>query len=1043
MKKERLLSLLLILMVSITVFAQNTLYSGRVFDESGEPIIGASVVVKGTSQGSVSDMDGKFSFEGTEGATLVISYIGYCSQELRGTKNMVITLKEDSKVLTDVVVIGYGVQKKSVVTASIAKVGADELGIAAPVRMDNALKGLVSGVQVTQASGQPGSGSKIRIRGTGTINSSDPLYIVNGMPIEGGIDYLDPSDIESIEILKDAASGAVYGSRAANGVVLVTTKKGKIGKVSVSYDFSYGWQNPWHKRNMMNATDYTTMMKEAAGYAGMTDIDEKLASFGKNNTDWQDVVFNSNAPVQNHHLSISGASDKLNYFLALGYYNQEGTIGGNYGRSNYERLSINSNTNYVIFDDSKERNWLKKLTIGSDLSYSRINNTNIETNSLTGSALGNAIFLSPLMGIYADDPANLEATYADQIKQYGPLVVDKVTGRLLSIPTQDFNEITNPLGYLSLPGTKYNSDKFVANFYAEVALWDNLKFRTSYGVDLSFWGEDGWNYPYYLGVNAHNDKSSVTSQMNRGLRWQVENVLSYDKTFGKHSLNVVLGQSAIQYKGRYLSGSAQDLIAIDGTKTNIDFTSGLKTDGKRDVSGSRFSPHTLASYFARVSYNYDERYMLQATVRCDGSSNFGPNNKWGVFPSASLGWNITNEKFMEHRPDWLSNMKIRVSWGKNGNEAINSFLYTANVAMGSNYAFGGGSSQQVMPGSKPSGTPNKNIKWEESEQTDLGIDLGFFGQALTFTADYFKKTTNGMLKEMSVNSYLGESKPWGNVGVMENSGVEFELAYKYHHNDFNFRVAGNISYLKNKLVDLGNGVGYETYDNVHQIGNVSRAENGMPYPFFWGYKTNGIFQNQSEVDSYVNAQGKKLQPNAQAGDVIFIDYNGDGVIDDADKMMIGKGDPDWTYGLSLTASWKNFDLNMLWAGSIGNDIFDATRRLDLRYVNLPQKMINRWHGEGTSNTMPRFTWTNDNDNYRASDLYIHDGSYLRLKNIQLGYTRKVFINSLRFYIAVENFITITSYKGLEPEISYGTQSGIDRGYYPQSRTFTIGANIKF
>lgn len=1049
MKKERLLSLLLILMVSITVFAQNTLYSGRVFDESGEPIIGASVVVKGTSQGSVSDMDGKFSFEGTEGATLVISYIGYCSQELRGTKNMVITLKEDSKVLTDVVVIGYGVQKKSVVTASIAKVGADELGIAAPVRMDNALKGLVSGVQVTQASGQPGSGSKIRIRGTGTINSSDPLYIVNGMPIEGGIDYLDPSDIESIEILKDAASGAVYGSRAANGVVLVTTKKGKIGKVSVSYDFSYGWQNPWHKRNMMNATDYTTMMKEAAGYAGMTDIDEKLASFGKNNTDWQDVVFNSNAPVQNHHLSISGASDKLNYFLALGYYNQEGTIGGNYGRSNYERLSINSNTNYVIFDDSKERNWLKKLTIGSDLSYSRINNTNIETNSLTGSALGNAIFLSPLMGVYADDPANLEATYADQIKQYGPLVVDKVTGRLLSIPTQDFNEITNPLGYLSLPGTKYNSDKFVANFYAEVALWDNLKFRTSYGVDLSFWGEDGWNYPYYLGVNAHNDKSSVTSQMNRGLRWQVENVLSYDKTFGKHSLNVVLGQSAIQYKGRYLSGSAQDLIAIDGTKTNIDFTSGLKTDGKRDVSGSRFSPHTLASYFARVSYNYDERYMLQATVRRDGSSNFGPNNKWGVFPSASLGWNITNEKFMEHRPDWLSNMKIRVSWGKNGNEAINSFLYTANVAMGSNYAFGGGSSQQVMPGSKPSGTPNKNIKWEESEQTDLGIDLGFFGQALTFTADYFKKTTNGMLKEMSVNSYLGESKPWGNVGVMENSGVEFELAYKYHHNDFNFRVAGNISYLKNKLVDLGNGVGYETYDNVHQIGNVSRAENGMPYPFFWGYKTNGIFQNQSEVDSYVNAQGKKLQPNAQAGDVIFIDYNGDGVIDDADKMMIGKGDPDWTYGLSLTASWKNFDLNMLWAGSIGNDIFDATRRLDLRYVNLPQEMINRWHGEGTSNTMPRFTWTNDNDNYRASDLYIHDGSYLRLKNIQLGYTlpqmltRKVFINSLRFYIAVENFITITSYKGLEPEISYGTQSGIDRGYYPQSRTFTIGANIKF
>ena len=1049
MRKERLLHLLFTLLISMTALAQNQEYSGTVVDVQGEPIIGASVIIKGSTQGAITDLDGVFRLSGPGGSTLVISYVGYTTQEVKGGKGMKITLREDSKLLSDVVVIGYGVQKKSVVTASIAKVSAEDLNLSAPVRMDNALKGLVSGVQVTQASGQPGSGSKIRIRGTGTINSADPLYIVNGMPIEGGIDYLDPSDIESIEVLKDAASGAVYGARAANGVVLVTTKSGKIGKVSVSYDFSYGWQNPWHHRKMMNASQYTTLMKEAASYAGESNIDEILGAMGNSDTDWQDVTYNDNAPVQNHHLAISGASDKVDYFLTLGYYKSEGIVGGNYGRSNYERLSLNTNSNYTIFDESKNRNWLQKLKIGENVSYSRIRNTSIETNSLTGSALGNALFLSPLMAVYADDETAMNTKYANQINQYGPLVYDKLTGRLLNVPTDDFNEISNPLGYLSIPSEKYNSDKFVANFYAELSLWDTIKFRTSYGADLSFWGTDGWSKPYYLAKNAHNDKSEVWSQMNRGFRWQVENVLSWDKTFGEHTFNVVLGQSAIKYTGRNLSGSAYDMIAIDGSKANLDFTTGLKTDGKRDASGGAFSPRTLASYFARMSYNYAERYMAQFTVRRDGSSYFGPNHKWATFPSVSVGWNVTNEKFLENRPDWFSNMKVRVSWGKNGNENIGAFRYTANVNMGSNYAFGGGSHQVVYSGSKPSGTPNPDLKWEESEQTDLGVDFGLFHSALTLTVDYFKKKTNGMLKTMSVPSYLGESKPWGNVGKMENSGVEFEASYKYHRGDFNLHIGGNIIYLKNKLINLGNAEGYETYDNVHQIGNVSRAENGEPYPYFWGYKTAGIFQTAEEVANYVNSKGEKLQPNAQPGDVIFVDYNGDGVIDSSDKTKIGKGDPDWTYGMSLTASYKGFDLSMLWAGSIGNDIFDATRRLDLRYVNLPKEMMDRWHGEGTSNSIPRFTWTNANDNYRASDLYVKDGSYLRLKNIQLGYTlpstltKKVFIKSLRLYVAAENLLTITSYKGMEPEISYGTQSGIDRGYYPQVRTFTIGTNIKF
>lgn len=404
---------------------------------------------------------------------------------------------------------------------------------------------------------------------------------------------------------------------------------------------------------------------------------------------------------------------------------------------------------------------------------------------------------------------------------------------------------------------------------------------------------------------------------------------------------------------------------------------------------------------------------------------------------------------MEKRPEWFSKMKLRLSWGKNGNEAIGAFRYTANVAIGNNYTFGGAGNQVIMGGSKPSGTPNADLKWEESEQYDAGLDFSFFNNALTFTVDWFKKKTNGMLKTMSVPSYLGESKPWGNVGDMENSGIEFEMGYKFRKGDWAFNINANASYLKNKLINLGNDTGYETSDEVHLIGNVSRAENGQPYPFFYGYKTAGIFQNQAQVDAYVNDKGVKLQPNAQPGDVIFVDYNGDGKIDDADKTNIGKCDPDWTFGFNLGASWKMLDFSMLWAGSFGNKIFDTTRRIDLRYANLPEEFMGRWHGEGTSNTMPRFAWSTANDNNKVSDLYIKNGSYVRLKNIQLGvtlpkkWTETVFISNLRFYVAAENLLTFTSYKGMEPEIYSGTQSGIDRGFYPQNRTITVGANVTF
>ena len=1046
-----MLSVCLMLFLAVSVFAQQVTVKGNVKDAAGEPIIGASVLVKGTTNGTITDLDGNFVLLNVDGAAEIeVSYIGYVSQtkQVKGSESLIFMLKEDTETLDEVVVIGYGVQKKSVVTASIARVSADELSNAAPVRVDNALKGLASGVQVTTENGQPGSKAKIRVRGTGTINNSDPLYIVDGMPIDGGIDYLNPSDIQSIEVLKDAASGAVYGARAANGVVLITTKSGKEGKVSVTYDFSYGWQSPWKERKMLDATQYATLMNEASNYAGEGDLYSNPAHYGKG-TDWQKETFNYGAPVQNHQVSVSGGTEKVNYYLSLGYYNQEGIVGGDYDRSNYKRMTMRTNTTYTLFDEAKQRNWLSKMVVGVNAAYSRINNSNIEANSLTGSALGNAMFLSPMMGVYADDEAALYAQYADEIKQYGDLVRDKKNGRLLTVPSKDFNEISNPLAYLSLPGETNNSDKFVANFFAELTIWDNLKFKTSYGTDLAFWGKDGWSKPYYMSVNAHNDKSKVWSEMNRGCTWQVENVLTYDKMFGAHSLAVVLGQSAKKYTGRKIGGSAYDMIAEMEDKANIDFTTGLASDGKRDVYGGAVDPTSLASYFGRISYNYDERYMLQLTVRRDGSSNFGPNNKWAVFPSVSVGWNLTNEKFLEKRPAWWTSTKVRLSWGKNGNENIGAFRYTANVAMGNNYVFGAGAGQQMVIGSKPSGTPNPDLKWEESEQYDAGLDFGFFENTLTFNVDYFKKKTNGMLKEMSIPSYLGESKPWGNVGSMENSGIELDLGYRFQTGDWNFKVGANISYLKNKLINLGNADGFEMKDNVHQLGNVTRSENGEVYPFFYGYKTAGIFQNQAQVDAYVNSKGEKLQPNAQPGDVIFVDWDQDGTISDSDRTKIGKGTPDWTYGLNLQVGWRAIDFSMLIAGSIGNDIFDATRRLDLRYVNLPEEMMDRWHGEGTSATQPRFTWTNNNDNYRVSDLYIKNGSYMRLKNIQLGYTlpptwtSKVFISSLRLYVAAENLLTLTGYKGFDPEISSDTSAGIDRGIYPQSRTFTLGLNLHF
>ena len=1040
---KKIAALILALGMSLAALAQNATLRGVVQDTAGQPVVGAFVVEQGTQNGTVTDLDGAFVLRAPKGSTVEISCIGYVSQTFGVTADQTVTviLEDDAEMLDETVVIGYGVQKKSVVTASIAKVSDQLLENVAPVRVDAALKGLAAGVTVTSSSGQPGASSQVRVRGIGTINDSNPLYIVDGMPVDiNGIDYINPSDILSVEVLKDAASGAVYGARAANGVILVTTKSGQKGSARVSYNYTYGVQNPWKKYDVLNATEYAILMNEGYMNEGKAPVYADPYALGKG-TDWQDEIFNYNAPKQSHQLSVSGGTDLVNYYISLGYDDQEGIVGGNWDHSNYKRLSLRSNTNFNLLDKTKERHFLNKITAGINLSYSRAKSMGITTNSEFGGPLGSALGMAPTISPWAADNSILE--------EHPDAVVDPRDGRAFTIVDGAiYNELLNPLAQLAVPASKGNSDKFVTNFWLETALWDSLKFKSSFGGDLSFWGSDWWSPKVYYSSKSFTEYSSAGSSMNRAFTWLWENTLSWDKTFGAHSIQALLGQSAQSNVGQGVSGSNKYLIEENPYMAGIWFTTGTQGAGDMNASGYVYNPHRISSLFARLSYNYAERYMFQATVRRDGSSNFGPSHRFATFPSFSLGWNFTNEPFFQAiNPGFLSLGKFRFSWGKNGNESIGQYRFTTTVATGNNYAFGNGPAV-ITTGAKPNGFANSDLRWEESEQTDIGLDLAFWNSAFTFTVDWYRKRTNGMLMNMPIPAYAGDSAPVGNVGTMDNKGWEFEANWKHDFNGFFFQIGGNATYLKNVLVNLGNDTGYANYDS-HKIGTLTRGENGYPFPFFYGWKTDGIFQNWDEVNGYTNAEGGLIQPKAQPGDVRFVDVNGNGAIDDDDRTYLGKGMPDWTFGLHLNMAWKGLDLSAVFQGVLGAQAMNVTRRTDLFYINLPKYMLGRWTGEGTSNKYPRMTMATDaNENWRSSDLWIEDASYFRLKNLQIGYTlpqsltRKIFIDSLRLFVMGENVFTLTNYTGFDPEVSSGgTSLGIDRGVYPQARVWSVGVNV--
>lgn len=875
MKRSRyLFTLLALLLMSMTAYAQEKVYSGVVVDNTDEPVIGATIVQKGTQVRTITDMDGVFKITASPGTTLVISYIGCKTQEVKVKDNMRVVLEDDTQMLNDVVVIGYGTQKKSVVTASIAKVSSEDLAGKTRLRADDALKGMAAGINVTSASGQPGAKSTIRVRGIGTINNTEPLYIIDGMPTDqDGMESVNPSDIESIEVLKDAASGAIYGARAANGVILVTTKKGKTGKAQINYNFSYGWQSAWKHRDVTGATDYAILQNEKFINGGQTPLAEladpwnlkdkngnAIVGFG---TDWQDLIFNDNAPIVQHDVSVSGASEKVNYYLSLGYFEQEGIVGGNYGQSNYNRLTIRSNTNYNLFDASKERKFLNKLDLGVNVSYMRVHNTGVDANSTWGSPLGSALYLSPTL------PVTLNRYNADGSPGPGQSLLDAyaaydlycdAAGNPYTVPNfvGAYNEQVNPIALMQRNPTRNWSQKFMPKFSIDLQLIDNLKYHFTWSAEQSFWGNESAQLEnYYLsGNNTGNNHTSAGVYKGNKSTWQIENTLTYDKTFGKHTIGIVLGQSALKEKGDDLSFSHWNL--VNPNKPYLNYTTGdiaiIGDDGKIKIQanggGGPYVEHRMVSYFGRFSYSFDERYMVQATVRRDGSSRFGINNKYGTFPSASIGWNIHKESFMGSTRNWLSNLKFRASWGKNGNDNIDDFAYTSLTYTGGDTNNYFGKNAVMFYGSKANRLANEDLKWEESEQTDLGFDFGFFNNALTFSVDYFVKKTNGMIIEMPIPSYVGEAKPLANVGDMENKGWEFELGYKFNVGDAKFAVKGNASYLKNKLKSLGNETGFLNWGISQFSDGGTRAEDGQPFPFFYGYKTLGVFQNMDQVNNY-------------------------------------------------------------------------------------------------------------------------------------------------------------------------------------------------
>lgn len=1014
---------LLILMYSFAVFAQGIQVKGVVTSaDDGQPIPGVSVVVKGTTLGMITDINGSYSLNAQGNATLVFSFVGMKTQEVPVNMKTVINvvLATEQTDIDEVVVVGYGTQKKSLVTGAISKVNSEDLKKSSDMRVTQALQGKTAGVVISSNSGQPGDQVSIRIRGIGTNGDAEPLYIIDGLPMSGsGTDFLNSSDVESIEVLKDAASSAIYGARGANGVILITTKSGKKDtKMTVSYDGYYGVQNPWRKLRMLNSQEYMMLTNEAAMNGGLSPK-FSAAQIAENtiDTDWQDEMFNYNAPKQNHSISFNGGNDKISYSSSLNYFNQDGIVAK--GKSKYEKFGYHLNT-------TAEFGFLK---LGSNLNLAYINSKGIDTNSHFGNGLAQAINMPPIVPVKYSDGS--WATPED-----------------FGIGLQ---EITNPIALLDKVNQNTKTSKIIGGLTAEIDFnkinpaLKGLTFKSTYSGEMALVNYRGYNPYYYLDAMHFTITDKVSQNMNLYSRWNFENVLTFDKTVDVHHFTVMAGTTAFKDMYQNISGEKSDVIFDDFDHAYLDNA----TNPLSASTGGSYSEHTVASLFGRINYDLKDRYMLTATIRRDGSSRFGSENKYGYFPSVAGGWVISREDFMSG-VQGVDLLKLRASWGQNGSENIGNFGYTSIIGNQNIYYFGDSKTQ--YNGTQPTRIANPSLKWETSEQTNIGLDFATLGSSLRVTLDYYVKTTKDWLVTAPVPMLVGNSAPIINGGSVRNSGFEGEVSYKKQFNKLYFNASINGAYNKNEVLDIQNAEKrLQGGDGGFGQSGVLYAAVGTPMGVFYGVKTDGIFQTQDEINAYVGSTGSKIQPNAKPGDIKFIDTNADGKITDADRVTMGSPYPDFTGGLNLNLEYKGFDLNMFVYAALGQEVYDATRRYDMNGTNYRADWLNRWTGPGTSNYYPRVTFVDDNQNMKTvSDFFIHDGSYVRLRNITLGYTlpktvtEYLKIKNLRFYVTAENLLTFTNYKGYDPEIGGGVFSnGIDHGIYPQSRTILGGVNITF
>ena len=1028
------------------VAQQGKRLTGTIVDMRGEPLIGVNVLVKNSNNGAITDVDGKFSIDNVSSdAVLTISYIGYNTQEISvgGRSSINVTLAEDTQALEEVVVVGYGSFKKSDLTGAISQVKGEDL-VNLPMRSAaDALQGKAAGVMVTATSGSPGAVGSIRIRGVGTVNNNDPLYVVDGLP-QDDINWLNARDIESIEVLKDASAQAIYGARAANGVILVSTKRGEAGSAlrsSIEFDMNIGFQTIAKEYDMLDAAGFMEYKNRAYANGGQPLLEdfatperrEQILSFlakngGRSGTNWWDEVNRTgfDAPTQNYNLAFSGGMDKLRYRTSFSYTDMQGILKG----SEYQRLTGRLNL------DNEVTKW---LTLSSNISVSYDQRRNLSEQSVYAGTVFSSLAADPITPVYRDNLVDIP---------------DFLQGRIMNgyEPTNPWSRYTGIL-YSNKPNTVAQTDRqamlhmkdyqIKANVSGDIKLLPFLTFKTSIALDLRRREWNGFAPKYYLDGDEYETDAYVNVSHYNTDYWVFDNYLTFNKTFDRHAVNAMVGTSAEKTRFEAVTATKAGMV-------NNDESQQILNSGTKNPSASGYvTINSLNSYFGRIFYSYDNKYMITGNIRWDGSSRFPKDNRWGVFPSVSGGWNFAEESFMNN-PDWLSQGKLRVGWGQIGNQKTGNAVYQNTYGNNNYYVFG---SDYYLSGLRNQ-VGNPDLKWETTSQLDFGLDLAFLNGSLRATFDYFDRKTSDMLIQLPLPQALGlPNWPWVNAGSVNNRGVEFSLGYNGKvGKDFTYSVDANLSTYRNKVTDLkGTTIGGM---GVHlSYFNYTMTEEGKPIGYFYGYKTDGVFQTQEEINNYVN-NGSIVMSDAKPGDLKYQDLNKDGKIGEEDRTMIGNPHPDFTFGITLGAEYKNFDFSAFFQGSVGNDVMNVIK-YDLYsgtgWYNAPKDILTTfWDGPGSTNKNFRID-SNTRMNNQLSDWVIEDGSYVRLKNIQIGYTlpsaltKKITINNLRVFVAIQNLFTITGYSGLDPEMGHETSplyNGIDVGYYPQPRTFMFGVSMK-